>query len=86
MHQDSYALCRVFKKSAPAATENSAGVAVGVGDDDCNLSSELLAGTPAGAADEDDAWMQFISEETWPSSPWAGGEITDDPLSMTPPN
>ncbi|CAA7399575.1 unnamed protein product [Spirodela intermedia] len=76
---DSHALCRVFKKIAPAPAENSSGV--GDGDGDCNLSPELLAGTPAGTTDEDDAWMQFIAEETWPSPPWASGEIADDPRS-----
>uniref|UniRef100_M8C7K2 NAC domain-containing protein 74 n=1 Tax=Aegilops tauschii TaxID=37682 RepID=M8C7K2_AEGTA len=63
--QDTYALCRVFKKNAICAEEYYQ-----------TPSPDVPAGSTSGGADadadddadKDDSWMQFISEDAWCSS------------------
>ncbi|MQL87932.1 hypothetical protein Taro_020481 [Colocasia esculenta] len=84
--QDSYALCRVFKKNVPTPEVEDQGqcsLAVvescrGFTHDCDNTSPDVRVGSSP-VADEDDAWMQYIAEDAWCSSVASGEDVDDSP-------
>uniref|UniRef100_A0A1D1Y032 NAC domain-containing protein 74 n=1 Tax=Anthurium amnicola TaxID=1678845 RepID=A0A1D1Y032_9ARAE len=89
--QDSYALCRVFKKNVPipevedhqgqcsfTMVENSQ---PGFANDYENLSPDVAMGTSSGVEedDKDDSWMQFITEDAWCSTVSSAEGADDSP-------
>nr|CAD1821199.1 unnamed protein product [Ananas comosus var. bracteatus] len=90
--QDSYALCRVFKKNvACAEVEEQGQCSIAMVESSLHVipNSEFDAAAatspdvPVGSSscveedDKDDAWMQFISDDAWCTSTMSSNEPTD---------
>ncbi|XVF12174.1 hypothetical protein REPUB_Repub08aG0091600 [Reevesia pubescens] len=90
--QDSYALCRVFKKNSICSeTEDQQGqcslsmmeCSQRVINDSENMSPDLALASPSciEEEDKDDSWMQFITDDAWCSSnttAMAGDELVSN--------
>jgi len=86
--QDTYALCRVFKKNGICSDmEEQQGqcsmlqieCSQTIINNECEMMSPEILGASSSCLEEedkDDSWMQFITEDAWYSSntPMVGGE------------
>ena len=92
--QDSYALCRVFKKNVVCAVVEDHGQCSSIlliespqaitNDQYETMSPDLPVGSSSCVNDDDDkddAWMQFITEDVWCSNNEGGA---DDPPHPSP--
>lgn len=86
--QDSYALCRVFKKNGPCTEIEEQGqcsisflesTSSGIVNDYETMSPDMPVASSScmDEDDKDDAWMQFITDDAWCSA--SGPSGSDDP-------